>query len=171
MIGRNGKQRFGKARWLAETVKSVSMNVRISSVHMQIKRLRETLCSVIWLAETIWNARNVVETQTLCKDFKTHPKRINGQYIYIYIYVCVCVCVYVCVCVTQKKKKQKKKKTNKKTYVRRLCYCPCFFRLMVVVNGNIVDNHAYYFILCGLCFQRQLFNISPHFIIVQIIIV
>ena len=46
---------------------------------MQIKRLSETLCSVIWLAETIWNARNVVETQTLCHDFKTHPKRINGQ--------------------------------------------------------------------------------------------
>ena len=46
---------------------------------MQIKRLSETLCSVIWLAETIWNARNVVETQTLCHDFKTHPKRLNGQ--------------------------------------------------------------------------------------------
>ena len=61
-------------------MKSVSRKrLYLLSAHMQIKRLSETLCSVIWLAETIWNARNVVETQTLCHDFKTHPKRINGQ--------------------------------------------------------------------------------------------
>ena len=55
------------------------------------------------LCNLIGNARNVVETQTLLNDFKTHPKRVNGQrtrktlsplYIYVVVgYKQLCICL------------------------------------------------------------------------------
>ena len=72
MIGRNGKQRFDKARWLAETVKSVSINVRSSSVRM----CKFSVCMERFALQFDWPKRyETLETLSKRKRYTTILKR------------------------------------------------------------------------------------------------